>query len=315
MNDVILSSEGLRAIIDPGRGADILDLTHVASGLNVLFSTPWRARADAIRAGVTAPAGVDSTSIWMEQYRGGWQVICPNPGAPRTIGGAPVGFHGETSTAPWQVLSHSAERVMLETELFFVPLRVTRSVTLDGATITIADDVHNLSGERLDIDYCSHPAFGGPLLDGTVRITTGATRFTPDPETYPESTESSPWPTAEFGPGDSVDLSVLGQETTNPLVFGWLSDFDQPWVQLANHTIGLAARISWDQATLPYAWVWAELNSTTSFPWFGRARTIAIEPSSTPTSGPKRAPGLALQPHQSLTLSTSIELIELGRDR
>ena len=28
----------------------------------------------------------------MEQYRGGWQTLCPNAGAPRTVHGAPVGF-------------------------------------------------------------------------------------------------------------------------------------------------------------------------------------------------------------------------------
>jgi len=315
MSDVILTTGNISARLDPGRGADILELTHHRSGVNVLLSTPWRTRADQIRAGAAAPAGTDSTSIWMEQYRGGWQVICPNPGAPRTIGGAPVGFHGETSTAPWRVISHSSDRATLETELFTIPLRVTRNVVLDGARITVSDEMLNLSRQRLQFDYCSHPAFGGPLLDGDVRLSTGATRFHPDPETYGERASSTTWPAGNFGAGKSVDLSVLGQGSTNPLVFGWLSDFDDPWVQLTNHDLGIAARVSWDGTRLPYAWVWEELNSTPAFPWFGRARTIAIEPASTPTSGAQRTPGIVLDPEQALSLFTSIEIVDADGDR
>ncbi|QHO70385.1 hypothetical protein BHD05_12710 [Marisediminicola antarctica] len=310
-DEVVLSNGSITACLDPGRGADILELTHAASGIDVFFSTPWRERADSIRAGAVAPVGTDSTSIWMEQYRGGWQIICPNPGAPRVIGGAEVGFHGETSTAPWRVTSRSSANVALESELFTIPLRVRRSVALDGARITVSDELQNLSNQRLEFDYCSHPAFGGPILEGDVRLTTGAGRFHPDPETFGAAGPSgTPWPTGDFGDRDPVDLSVLGRDATNPLVFGWLSDFADRWVQLSNHDLGIAARVTWDAAELPFTWLWEELNSTPTFPWFGRARTIAIEPSSTPTSGPQRTPGIVLDAQQAISLSTSIEILD-----
>lgn len=316
MSDVRLTNECISVRLDPGRGADILELTHQKTGVNVLFSTPWRDRADQIRAGKTRPAGVDSTSIWMEQYRGGWQIICPNPGAPRTIGGGVVGFHGETSTASWRVIATTPDTATLEVELFSIPLRIMRNIVLDAAKITISDEVHNLSDQILSLDYCSHPAFGGTFLDGDVRLSTGATRFNPDPDTYGDSAESwISWPTGRLGAESSADLSVLSQNANNPLVFGWLSDFDDYWVQLSNHDLGIAAKVTWDDRNLPYAWVWEELNSTLEFPWFGRARAIAIEPSSTPTSGIKRIPGIVLAGQETRSFSTSIEIVNVGGER
>lgn len=313
MVDTLLANDLISARLDPGRGADILELIHKATGIDILFSTPWRERADQIRAGVARPAGTDSTSTWMEQYRGGWQIICPNPGAPRAIGGAVIGFHGETSTVPWRVLTSSPARATLQADLFSIPLTVFRTVDLDGAKVTVRDVVRNVSEQLVELDYCSHPAFGGILLEGDLILTTGARRFHPDPETYGERAPVwSAWPAADLGTGDPVDLSSIRHLDRPSLIFGWLSNFEDYWVELTNTGVGLSVRVSWDGRTLPYAWLWEELNSTPDFPWFGRARTIAIEPCSTPTSGPARVPGIILGGDEVLEFSTSIEIRHVG---
>ncbi|MFE4468117.1 hypothetical protein ACFRFH_04795 [Leifsonia sp. NPDC056824] len=280
-----LGSADIAVTIDPDRGADILSLVHRPTGVDVLFRTPWREHADAVCAGRT-PASLDPDAVWLEHYRGGWQTLFPNAGPARSVCGAPVPFHGEASVVPWEVDSVSADAATLHVDLFSVPVRIERTVRLAGATATVEDRLLNRSGAGLDVDYVQHPAFGGEFLSGDVRIETGARRFTSDP--------------------GSTDRSAGS-------VFGWLHDFSEHRASIVNRDLGLAAHVAWDGERLPYAWFWQELNATATFPWYQRARVVAIEPASTTTSGPGRRSTLRLDPGADVTLTMSISL-EDGMD-
>lgn len=314
-SDVLrLENRDLTVIVDPGRGADVLSLTHRREQLDVLFCSPWRARADAIRAG-QPPSTSDPTAGWLEQYRGGWQTLCPNAGPPRAVHGAPVGFHGEASTVPWRVASAAEDRAKMSVELFAVPVRIERTLRLEGATLRVEDHLRNLSPTPLEIDYSSHPALGGAFLEGECLIRTGARRFTSDPDT--ESALFVPgsehdWPFARTRDGDSVDLRLVPGPGVHREVFGWLDDFTEHWASVASVQRGLTVRVAWDGQHLPYAWLWQELNHGETFPWYGRARAIAIEPASTQTSGPGRRSVLRLGPQESIDLWLSVG-IEDGR--
>jgi len=304
-----LVSAHLEVDIDPGRGADILTLRHRATDIDVLFSSPWRPRADAVRAGAPASTS-DPFAGWLERYRGGWQTLCPNAGAARLVAGAPVGFHGEASVVEWEVVSAGQVEAELRAELFSVPVRIDLTVTLgqDAPVIEVIDTVTNLSDVPLDIDYVIHPAFGGPFLDGRCVLRTGAKRFTADPETEdsiaaPGSEHSWPWIA-----GAGRDLREIPEPGERQVLFGWLSDFDTHWASLTNVDLGLGVRIDWDGTHLPYAWLWQELNFTPTFPWFRRARVVAIEPSSTQTSGPSRRSALRLAANQTVRIPMSLTL-------
>ncbi|WP_436499827.1 DUF4432 family protein [Actinokineospora sp. HUAS TT18] len=307
-NLVKLVSEHLELDIDPGRGADILALRHRASGVDVLFSSPWRRRADAVRAGA-APTTHDPYAGWLERYRGGWQTLCPNAGAARLVAGAPVAFHGEASVVEWEVVSAGPVEADLRAELFSVPVRVDRNVTLspDAPVVQVVDTVTNLSDVPLAVDYVIHPAFGGRFLDGECVLRTGARRFTADPETEDSVVapgSAHPWPLT----ADGLDLGAVPRPGERRVLFGWLSDFDGHWASLTNVDLGLAVRIEWDGTHLPYAWLWQELNFTPVFPWFRRARVVAVEPSSTQTSGPDRATVLRLAANQAVRIPMSVTL-------
>ena len=71
-------------------------------------------------------------------------------------------------------------------------------------------------------------------------------------------------------------------------LFGWLTDFAEGRAAIEGVTSGLTVELEWDAALLPFAGIWQELSTAEGFPWFGRARVMAIEPASTPTSGPGR---------------------------
>lgn len=297
-----LSSEVLEVEIDSGRGADVLSVVHRPSGVELLFSTPWRERADAIRAGLQAPVSSDSIDSWMEQYRGGWQTLCPNAGPPREYRGATLGFHGEASVVPWTVVQSDASSARLRVQLFTVPLRIERTVSVEGPTVSVVDILTNPGNEALVVDYSHHPAFGGGLLDGECVLASNAGRFVPDPATNRPDIE---WPDA--------DLATLPAEGVPADRFGWLTGFPgegdaAAWASVTNPALGLGARVSWDPTILPYAWWWQEFTSSQGFPWFGKARVFAIEPASTQTSGPDRASVMAIAPRASVRVPVSLSI-------
>jgi len=293
-----LSTPLLAAVIDAGHGADVMSLVSRRSGTDVLFHSPWAERAHAVRGGQRS-CTADPAGAWLEQYCGGWQTLCPVAGDSRLVHGAPVGFHGEASIVPWVVAAARRSSVCLHVDLFSIPLRIERLVKLHGTKIRITDTLVNQSDTPLCFDYSYHPAFGGPLLNGTCTIDTGARSFTSDPEC--STTALTPgvqscWPHQADRSGEPVDLSVVPPPGTQHELFGWLSDFSEPWVSITNAGLGLGIRLEWDAAVLPYAWVWQELNATPGFPWYRRARVVAVEPASAPTGGPDRRSALSIGP-------------------
>jgi hypothetical protein len=208
------------------------------------------------------------------------------------------------------VVDVSSVRVRLRLELMSLPVRIDREVALSGSTLELVDRLTNLSDQDLEFDYCQHPAFGGALLDGDCVITTGARRFVSDPETAGDipAGQASAWPLTPTRAGAALDLSRLPGPAERQLVFGWLEDFDGHWYAIDNATNGLSVRVEWDGTHLPYAWFWQELNHSTDYPWFRRARVQAIEPASTQTSGAHRRSVLRLTPRTTATLPVSVTL-------
>lgn len=312
---ITLADDDLEVVVDVGRGADILSLRHRRTAVDVLFTTPWRERADAIRAGHTSPSSYDEVAVFLEQYRGGWNTLCPNAGPPRVVAGTPVGFHGEAATARWEVLARTDTELRLRLSLFSVPVSIERRMVLTGdGTLLIEDDVSNDGPDPLVIDHVSHPAFGGTFLGGRCTVETSARHYTADPGTdgsFVAAGSLHTWPWARGAEGaDDVDLREVPPPGTARMAFGWLSDFDDPWASITNHDLGLVVRLAWDRTHQPYAWFWQELNATPGFPWHRRARAFAIEPSSTITSGPDRESVLSLAAGQSVCIPLTVTLLE-----
>ncbi|GAB2845240.1 DUF4432 family protein [Microbacterium insulae] len=304
-----LGNGQIQVDIDPGRGADILQVTDVASGVGVLAATPWRARADSIRDHRMAPSTIDPADRWLEQYRGGWQTLCPNAGPARRVGTVEVGFHGEASTSAWVVDAVDDAAARLSIELFSVPVRIERKLRIVGASLVQKDTLINLSDLGVELDYVSHPAFGGAFLDGRCRVETDAATFTLDPDESGERT--APWPRSPAADG-TPDLRAVPSPGQSSRAFGWLSGFTEGWYSITNADLGLAVRVEWDARMLPHAWWWQELNASADHPWFRRARIMAIEPASTTTSGPGRGTTLRLEPRAAVEITIALRLSTSG---
>lgn len=312
MRHLRLRSSELELIIDAEYGADILSIKTTSKNQELLLKTPWSDRAEAVIAQEQRSLYLDPVAHWMERYRGGWQMICPVAGPARTIHGAPVGFHGEAAISTWQVNKLEISSAHLQLDFFSIPIRVERKISVDKSEIEITDVITNLSDLELEFDYSSHPAFGGSLLEGEVTIETSAKKFHLDPERLSQhglSGSTHEWPLIK-GENESVlDLSRLPSSPTPLGVFGWLSDFgDKKWYRVKNIDKNIAFELEWDSEYLDFAWFWLEFNNSQEFPWFGKVRTFAIEPSSTQTSGMSRKSTLQLHANQSTIIKQKIKV-------
>ncbi len=310
MTHISLKSGDLELVLDPDFGGDILSIKTLPNNQELLLRTPWADRAEDVIAGSQTPFSLDPVAHWMEHYRGGWQLITPNAGDPRKIHGAAVGFHGEAAISQWTIVESRPESVRVSLDLISIPVRIERVISLANNEISITDQITNLSGVDLEFDYSSHPAFGGALLDGEVSIETSATKFTLDEESesaHGASGSTHQWPLIKSENGKTLDVSKLPTHGSNLWVFGWLSEFDGPkWYRISNKEKNLSFEMRWESEYLDFAWFWLEFNSSQGFPWFGRVRTFAIEPSSTQTSGKNRKSILNLTPHQSTEIKQKV---------
>lgn len=311
-----LRTDDVEVVIEPARGADIRHLVHLATGVDAFGATPWVKHADAIRSGELAATTYHAVARPLEQYAGGWQVLCPNGGSPRDVMGAPVSFHGEAWLVPWELVDASADRAVLRTELFSLPLAIEREVRVEGAEVSVIDTLTNLSNVELtDVDYVSHPTLGGAFLDGPCTIDTGARTFMSDPSTpselAPAGTRAT-WPWLENPAGPNFDLRVVPGPGEPHMLFGWLSDFVEHRAAITNHELGLTFEIAWDGTRMPYAWFWQEFNYTAAFPWFRRARLMAIEPASIRTSGSERRSVLDIAPRESVRMAVTVRFHAVG---
>ena len=139
-----LRSPHLAVRIDPDRGAEITRLGRT-DGENVLASgEDWLGPLPATRS-----RSYDSDVLdWLSGYRLGWQEMFPNAGDGCTVMGVPLPFHGEASTARWEVRTATRTEVVLRTPTR-LPLVLERTMTLspDRAALYIEERIHNESAQ------------------------------------------------------------------------------------------------------------------------------------------------------------------------
>jgi galactose mutarotase-like enzyme len=266
-----LANTHLEVIVLPGKGADIYSITDRASGIDVLFKSPWGYQ-DPDRLEWTG----DSQHDWLARYPGGWQQLVPNAGAERERDGVVQGYHGEAAVTGWQVHSNARTSARLTTRLRTAPLQLTRTLTLDGPQLQVRDVIRNESADRpADVRWVQHPAFGAPFVDRHCRLDVGAATLISDAEA--PGTCCAPDTTYDLAQQD-FDLRAIPAERSGRKTFGCLTDFDSGWFSITSPTAGFGIRLDWDAAVFPHAWFWQECNATAGYPWFGEAYVIAVEP-------------------------------------
>ena len=150
-----LANAAIEVTVDAERGAEILSVAR-PGGRNVLATYDW---ASPLRASDSSTYG-DAVADWLSEYRGGWQEMFPNAGAPCVVQGVALPFHGEVSRARWQVVSQTADEVVLRTPAR-LPLLLERRMRLapGAATLLIEETVRCDAAVPVDFLWGHHPAF------------------------------------------------------------------------------------------------------------------------------------------------------------
>lgn len=306
MNDLVLETNDVRLVILPDHGCDLHSMVHRSSDVDVLFKPHWSPSGRRALGGDRAE--------WIADYRGGWQVLVPNAGDACVRDGQTWGFHGEASTVPWTVERADPTGAVTSVELRTAPLRVERTISVDGPRVGLHEVVHNTSSSEAEVMYVHHPAFGAPLISPGTRVATGARSVLSDPQmpgSFVAPNATGAWPNLPTRDGEA-DLSVIPEHGDPRALMAYLTDFDDPFYTITNDDLGLAVTVRWTAEHLPHAWLWQEFRHTPHAPWARQGYAMAIEPASTiPGLGlnyvnEHGGRGLIIPAHDSVT--TTIEL-------
>lgn len=274
---VILESPDLAVAITPEIGGTITRVTVKASGLEVLGSVPW----PVTRAPIAGGAARDEPE-WLTRYSGGWPLLFPNGGDACEFAGVFHGFHGEGSISPWDVVSLSADRLVLARRFTTVPVEMRREMRVEGDLLILRETLR-MTGERpIEVMWGHHPTLGSDLLAGPIEITCGAREVMADTDYDPAANPLRPgargvWPIVA-GKNRPFDLSRPAEPMAS---LAYLRDFAEGWIAVRRLDDRVAVTLSWDKNRFPCAWLWCELAGNPDAPWRNRTRLIGIEPNTT----------------------------------
>lgn len=265
----------------PQKGGDIVAVRWRATGVDVLWTTPW-----GLRGRGAVPTAGDSVTAFMETYHGGWQTLFPNAGSPAQEQGVELGFHGEAALAYWdweQVPTTDGVAVDLTTTLVRSPFHLHRRVQVVAGQVTVTERFTNQARTEQEAMWIHHPAFGAPFLDSGCTVDVGARAFLADAAYDTPNGDLAPgvrsaWPHAQGKDGGTVDLRAVPSADAQVDRYGYLLDFTEPRYTITNPELDLAVTVTWDADVLPHAWYWLEASGSAGFPWHQRAYVLAIEP-------------------------------------
>ncbi len=312
MSSLTLESPSLRVAVNPQVGGTITAVCHRPTGLSVLGTVPW----ESIDAPLPSLAAQDERE-WLTRYTGGWPVLFPNGGDACTVDGTFHGFHGEASVAPWE--TEMADGSLVLTRRFTsLPVNMRRTISLDGHTIEIREELTYTGSKPVDVMWGHHPTFGSDLLAAPFEITCGARRVVAEAQFDPTASPIAPgatgaWPTLSAKAGSSVNLTHPQSPWASVT---YLSGFDAPWAAIRRLDDAIAVLLTWDGTQFPWAWLWYELAATQDAPWNGRTHLVGIEPSTTPCAlglgeaTARGAPLLRLKPGASASATISLHVFK-----
>jgi galactose mutarotase-like enzyme len=297
LKTVMLENRYLRITVLESKGADIVELLYKPLDIDILFKTPWGIESPASYT----PSSTNPPGSFLDYYEGGWQTIFPVGGGPDTINGGYVGRHGELHTIPWEltVLKDAPDEVAIQlaVQTRRLPFLITKTITLreDSKSLQIVERIKNLSSVSFECMWGNHPAFGEPFLDDSVELTTSFQKAVIVNEALPEASNLKAgvydWPLLKTKSGGIVDFTPIqnaGKDAANQ-IFLTSAAADKVWCALTNHNLKFGFKMIWDSDVFGSAWIWQENNATSKYPWYKRAKVLAVEPFSSYPAGIENA--------------------------
>lgn len=303
----INTGSGLRYRLILDRGMDILDAFHNQ------YSLAWISQA-----GVTSPQPFSNQGIdWLRTFGGGLLTTCglSNAGPPNTDESGSRGLHGNYSNTPAELVSIRQPDIfgqdlsfeivarVRETTTFGPSLEMLRTIsgTVGSAEIHVKDQVTNRGNSPAPHMLLYHINCGWPLIDDGTRIVwqgekkpkatdANNTEF----NRKHEFTRCAPPMDEHSGFGEDVAFIDPKADKNDQVVCGY-----------ANDELGLALKISFSKAQMPWLINWQH--------WGKNEYVTALEPATHPPIGQAAAREngtlIMLEPGESRTYDLKLEVL------
>jgi hypothetical protein len=272
-----LQGDSVRITVLPDKGADIVELVDVETGIDPLFRAPWGL------APPGAPPREGSGDVeFLRNYQGTWQELFPNANDAARYDGETIPFHGEVATLPWDVQADGEGGLRCSVRCGRTPFHLERTIRLEGRGIALDETVTNESDAPAHFVWGHHCVLGPPFLEAGCRLRVPARTIDTLPETWEETARLEPgqsagWPHARLRDGGTVDLSFVPGPEAGSHDDVYLGDLEGGWAAVENPRLGFAFRLDWDPAVFRWVICWQPYGGAREPPLAG-AYALGVEP-------------------------------------
>jgi len=267
------------------QGGHIAEILDKATGVNPLWTPPWRSIELSEYSATTHPefgsgsdarllAGIMGHNLCLDLFGG--------PSHEEAVAGIPA--HGEASVAAYEIATADSSLVMRAT-LERAQLSVERRIHLKGRTVHIRETVANLASFDRPVGWTEHVTLGPPFLEkGATELRASATRskvFEGEfgAHDYLQRGADFDWPLAPASDGDRlVDLQRVADVPASTAYTAHRMNPNRAAFFVAfSPASKLAFGYVWQPSDFPWMGIWEENASRTHSPWNGRTLTRGME--------------------------------------
>ena len=283
---VIVENGLLRAVVMPGLGAKIWQLTFLPAGRDLLWQHPR-----------IKPRPLPFHAVYDDVFFGGWDELFPNDMS-ENLGGEQMPDHGEVWTLPWQYalecVTPDEVTLHLWVETPISACRVEKWLTLRAgeSMLRFRHRITNLGRVEQPFLWKLHPALA---VDEHSRIDMGAAEVYVaefGPPRNGRTGVSYRWPFLEDEQGRRHDMRRALPITAGVNEFQYATRLEAGWCALTQTREQIGFGLAWDREVLPSCWTFA------SYGGWRNLHVIILEPCSGYPIGV--ADGVAQGTHQVL---------------
>ena len=270
---IVLQSPELLVRVDPGHGAEILDLVDLSTGRQLLGRPPF---------GSEPVLGGDlDEERWTRSYRGGWQTVLPNAGNMGTNETGLHGFHGRASNDPWTLVEQTADAATCSWSGH--GLEVDKRIALEDGAVRVTYRIVAPRGASLVA--LEHLSAGLELLEPELQLHLPAGRGyelseQAGPLRPPALAPRYPHLLLQDGSTERADRWSIDEPRSRLFT---VAELPEGWAVIQNGARDQGLAMAWDVSWWPHMWVWHE-NRVSGGIWRQQTEVIAVEPSSVPHS-------------------------------
>ncbi|MDA4130825.1 MAG: DUF4432 family protein [Thaumarchaeota archaeon] len=286
MRTLILENDAIKLGILLDKGSDIFQLIYKPQDLDLMWHSPKGYKNPRDRIQTIS----EQKDAFTDNYGGGWNDVFPNYGFASSNRGTKFGLHGESALLPWSCSGVDVMELGVESKLHLdcirYPIRAEKTIRMksEGSGFSINEDLINIGEQEIELSWAQHIAFGEPFVDQNLTIDIPAIRATThDYEMAHERLKRNvefEWPNAPGSDGNMVDLSKIPSKDLRVQEDFPITKLASPQYTLYNKRLNVGLRVSWNSEAFPFLWYWLNWGIL-NYPWFGRARTLALEPTTT----------------------------------